>query len=54
VGFGLSVICVQKVPLRKVFEITVLREGLSTNVLSFQQIQLFADQPGSVRKTLEN
>src|SRR5208282_4745216 len=46
VAVGLSVICVQKVPLRKVREINALRHALSANQLKYRQIQLFVGSPG--------
>jgi hypothetical protein len=42
---GLSVICVQKVPLRKAREINALHQTSSANQLKYPQIQLFADSP---------
>jgi hypothetical protein len=45
-GFGLSVISVQKVPLRKACDINVLRRGASANALNYHQLQLFVDSPG--------
>ena len=42
---GLSVICVQKVPLRKGREINALRHEPVLNRLKYRQIQLFAGSP---------
>lgn len=39
---GLSVICVQEVPLRKVCKINTLRLALCGKILNYLQSQLFA------------
>jgi hypothetical protein len=44
-NLGLSVICVQKVPLRKAPKINVLCHGPSANQLKYRQIKLFAVSP---------
>jgi hypothetical protein len=48
---GLSVICVQKVPLRKARKINALRHAPSANQLKYRQIQLLRVRRGSVRQT---